>query len=352
MELAAAALGIGAAWKSASHLDGEPVRRLLGMTQGERLLGWINLGTTTTSSKPPAPEAAQRPEPSVTRLRPDPRISVAELAARIDDPDIRICEVRWNLRDAERGPRDYLEAHLPGAIRIDLETDLSDRHAPGALGRHPLPDPGAFRARMSSLGIGTDDVVVAYDDGTGVPASRLWWMLDALGHPGVRVLDGGVAAWRGADLPLEAGSGQVWPAAALMLADAWPRTIDRAALRERLGSLTLLDVRAGERYRGEVEPVDPLPGHIPTARTAPSADNTGPDGMLRGPDELAARFAELGADSGAVVVSCGSGVTACHTALAMRVAGLDDPILYPGSYSDWVGAGLPVLIGPEPGDPP
>jgi thiosulfate/3-mercaptopyruvate sulfurtransferase len=215
-----------------------------------------------------------------------------------------------------------------------------------------LPDPVRFAERLGSLGIGTDDVVVAYDEGSGVPASRLWWMLDALGHRGVRVLDGGIEAWRAAGHDVRAGEEPPREAARLRLATAWPRTIDRDQLRERLGSLTLLDVRAGERYRGEVEPVDPLPGHIPGAVSAPTGGNTGADGLLRSPDALAARFEGLGAHTGEVVVSCGSGVTACHTALAMRVAGLSDPVLYAGSYSDWVTAGLPVATGPEPGTLP
>ena len=136
---------------------------------------------------------------------------------------------------------------------------------------------------------------------------------------------------------------------ALSLADAWPRTIERDELRARLGSLTLLDVRAGERYRGEVEPVDPLPGHIPGALSLPSTGNMGGDGRFLSPDELAVRIGSLGAPDQEVVVSCGSGVTACHTALAMRIGGLPDPILYAGSYSDWVNAGLPVATGADPG---
>jgi thiosulfate/3-mercaptopyruvate sulfurtransferase len=208
-----------------------------------------------------------------------------------------------------------------------------------------------FTARLGGLGIGTEDVVVAYDDGAGMTASRLWWMLDALGHRGVRVLDGGIAAWRASGHPVTAGSGSPRPAATLALASAWPRTIDRATLRERLGSLTLLDARAGERYRGEVEPVDPVPGHIPTALSAPTAQFVGDDGRMRPPAEIAERIASMGADTGEVVVSCGSGVTACHTALAMRVAGLQDPLLYPGSYSDWVKAGLPIVSGEAAGEP-
>ncbi|MEZ4596360.1 MAG: nitroreductase family protein [Chloroflexota bacterium] len=275
MWLAAAALGVGAAWKSGRHLDGEPVRRLLGMTPDERLLGWLNLGTTTTSNKPPKPEAAMRPEPVVTTLAPDPLVTVDELASRLDEPGLRLCDVRWYLGDPSRGPREYAEGHIPGALRIDLDADLADLGASGSLGRHPLPDPVAFARRLGEMGIGTEDVVVAYDDGSGVPASRLWWMLDALGHRGVRLLDGGIAAWRAAGLPVATGEEPHRPAATLDLATSWPRSIARDELRQRLGTLTLLDVRAGERYRGEVEPVDPIPGHIPTATSAPTGGNVG-----------------------------------------------------------------------------
>jgi thiosulfate/3-mercaptopyruvate sulfurtransferase len=284
----------------------------------------------------------------VSELRADPLMSVEELAARLDDPSMRVCDVRWFLGDPERGEREYFEGHIPGAIAIDLESDLSDHDTPGSHGRHPLPDPGAFAARLGALGIGTHDVVVAYDDGPGTVAARLWWMLDALGHRGARLLDGGLAAWRAAGLPVVTGPGEAPPARRLELATSWARVIEREELRARLGSLTLLDVRAAERYRGEMEPVDRVPGHIPTARHAPAGGITAADGRLLPPDALRARLAPL-TDSHPVVVSCGSGVTACQTALAMRVAGLDDPILYGGSYSDWVGAGLPVVTGPDPG---
>ncbi len=351
MELAAAALGLGAAWKSGFHLDGEPVRRLLAMAPGERLLGWVNLGTTTTSDKPDKAEAAPRPAPSVTELHADPLMSVQELASRLDEPSLRVCDVRWYLGDPARARREYLEGHIPGAILIDLDRDLADPDAPDARGRHPLPVASAFTARLGGLGIGTDDVVVAYDDSAGMTASRLWWMLDALGHRSVRLLDGGIAAWRAAGHPVVAGAESPRPAATLELATAWPRVIDRTTLRDRLGSLTLLDVRAGERYRGEVEPVDPVPGHIPTAISAPGAQLVGDDGRMRRPADIIEWLASVGAHTGGVVVSCGSGVTACHTALAMRVAGLEDPLLYAGSYSDWVNAGLPVVQGPAAGEP-
>jgi thiosulfate/3-mercaptopyruvate sulfurtransferase len=350
MQLAAAALGVGAAWKSGHHLDEEPIRRLFDLEPGERLLGWVNLGTTTASDKPAKQVDTTRPDPVVSELTADPLMRVDELAARLDDPSLRVCDVRWFLGDPARGRREYLAGHIPGAIAIDLETDLSDHAAPDSFGRHPLPDPRTFSARMGALGIGADDVVVAYDDGPGTVAARLWWMLDALGHRGVRVLDGGLAAWRAAGLPIETGAAPVLPPATLQLAADWPRVIGRDELRERLGSLALLDVRAGERYRGEIEPVDPVPGHIPTARNAPAGANTSPAGRLLPPDDLRARFASL-TDDLPVVVSCGSGVTACQAALAMRVAGLEDPVLYAGSYSDWVNAGLPVATGPEPGPP-
>ena len=286
----------------------------------------------------------------MSQLRADPLIGVEELAARLDDPSVRVCDVRWFLGDPARGRREYLEGHIPGALAVDLETDLSDHDAADSLGRHPLPDPAWFTARMGALGIGADDAVVVYDDGPGTVAARLWWMLDALGHRGVRLLDGGLAAWRAAGLPIERGPGPDLPRTELVLATSWPRVIGRDELRARLGSLVLLDVRAGERYRGEVEPVDPVPGHIPTARSAPAGGNTGPDGRLLSHDALHERYTSLAGDP-PVVVSCGSGVTACQTALAMRVAGLADPILYAGSYSDWTRAGLPVVTGSEPGAP-
>lgn len=282
----------------------------------------------------------------------DPIVDVAELAARIDEPLLRVCDVRWYLGDPDRGRREYREAHIPGAIEVDLEADLSDLRAAGSFGRHPLPDPVAFAVRLGTLGIGPEDEVVAYDDGSGVPASRLWWMLDALGHRAVRLLDGGIARWRASGLPTRGGEEPPRASMALDLASAWPRTIGREALREGLGSVRLLDVRAGERYRGEVEPVDPKPGHIPTAISMPSSGNLDAEGCFQDPASLTARFASLDAGSRPVVVSCGSGVTACHTALAMRVAGLPDPMLYAGSYSDWVNAGLPVVLGPDPGEPP
>lgn len=277
-------------------------------------------------------------------------IDAAALAARLDEPDLRIADVRWYLGQPGRAAAEYAAGHIPGAVFVDLDTDL---RAPTGPGRHPLPDPAAFARRLGELGFGDGHSIVAYDDAGGTIAARLWWMLDDLGHRDVAVLDGGLRAWLAAGGPLTDGPTR-YPPATLSLASAWARTVDREALRGRLGEVMLLDARAGERYRGEVEPVDPNPGHIPTARSFPTAGNLGADGRFLPPDQLRRRFAGAVAEAGpaGVVTSCGSGVTACHTALAMRVAGLPDPILYPGSFSDWSTAGLPVATGPDPGEPP
>lgn len=269
-------------------------------------------------------------------------ITPEALLDRIDDPSLRLADVRWWLADPGKGRRDYEEAHLPGAIFVDMNSDLVEADGPG---RHPLPSPAAFAARMGALGFDDVSEIVAYDDAGGTIAARLWWMLDVLGHRRVSVLDGGVQAWVAAGGPLT----DVVPAFApgrLTLADRWHRTIDREALVPRLGTVALIDARAPERYRGDVEPIDPVAGHIPTAISRPTGGNLGPDGRFLDPAALRLRFEPLGDE---VVTACGSGITACHNALAMRVAGLPDPLLYPGSYSDWSRAGMPVATGDDPG---
>ena len=279
-----------------------------------------------------------------------PLISPEELASRIDEPDLRIVDVRWYLGKPGAGRAAYEAGHLPDAIHLDIDGDLAASSGPG---RHPLPQPAEFAERLARAGIGDGDFVVAYDDVGGWIAARLWWMLDNLGHARVAVLDGGLPAWTALGLPVttdEPGA----EAADLTLAGHWSRTVDRGELLGRLHASeppTVLDARAGPRYRGEVEPIDPIAGHIPTARNAPTDGNLGPDGRFLPPEELARRYSGLGAGPGPgeVVISCGSGVSACHLALAMRVAGLPDPILYPGSWSDWSSAGYPAATGSEPG---
>ena len=174
-----------------------------------------------------------------------------------------------------------------------MDTDLADPDGFGAPGRHPLPEPAAFATRLGALGIGSDDTIVAYDDVGGGYAARLWWMLDDLGHRDVHLLDGGIGAWTAAGLPLTTDVPS-WPSATLVLADRWSRVIDRDTLVDRLGTVVLLDARAPERYRGEVEPIDPVAGHIPTALNAPTGGNLAPDGRFLAAEALAARFASAG----------------------------------------------------------
>ena len=281
-----------------------------------------------------------------------PLISPDELAARVADadPSLRIVDVRWVLGQPGAGRRAYDTGHLPGAIFLDVDGELTADPEIGP-GRHPLPEADAFVRRLEALGIGDGHLVVAYDDVGGWVASRLWWMLEDLGHDEVAVLDGGIGAWSATGRPLTAEV-PVFAPATLTLRDRWTRTIDLAALRARLGEVVLLDARGAPRYRGETEPIDAYPGHIPTAVSASTDGNLGPDGRFLAPEALRTRFSDLGAaDASEVVTSCGSGVSACHNALAMRVAGLPDPILYVGSYSDWTRHGLPVVMGADPGDP-
>ena len=263
---------------------------------------------------------------------------------------MRVVDVRWLLGTPGRGRALYDEGHIPGAIFLDVDTDLV---APDGPGRHPLPSPADFRARLEAAGIGSEHTVVAYDDVGGWVAARLWWMLDDLGHDDVAVLDGGFQAWVAAGYPVTRDLPTLAPAR-LDLADRWQKTIDRAGVIAGLGRHVLLDARGGPRYRGETEPIDPVAGHIPTARHAPSDGNLGPDGRILEPTALAERFRALGAggSEGPVVTSCGSGVAACFNSLAMRLAGLPDPLLYPGSYSDWSRTGMPIAVGPDPGEPP
>jgi thiosulfate/3-mercaptopyruvate sulfurtransferase len=275
-------------------------------------------------------------------------ISADELGRLLDANEevLRVVDVRWYLNQPGAGRRAYEAGHIPGAIFLDLDEDLADPAGLGAPGRHPLPAPTVFARRLESAGIGSNDFVVAYDDAGGTIAARLWWMLDNLGHRGgVAVLDGGIGAWTAAGLPLT-GSVPHYPRASLELADRWTNVIERDELAARLGDYALLDARAAERYRGEVEPIDPAAGHIPTALSAPTAGNLDAGSRFLAVSELRRRFESLAEDR-PVVAYCGSGTSACHNSLAMRIAGLPDPILYVGSFSDWSRTGMPVVTGAE-----
>jgi thiosulfate/3-mercaptopyruvate sulfurtransferase len=277
-------------------------------------------------------------------MNPGPLVSPDWLADHLGEPSVMAADVRWALgTGADRA--DYLAGHIPGAVFVDLDEDLSDSTGPG---RHPLPSPERFAAKMGALGIGDETVVVAYDASSGSVAARLWWMLRNQGHE-VAVLDGGWQAWVDAGFPVETAVPEP-PQTVLAIRGPWHDTVDRDQLTSHLGEVVLIDARAEERYRGTTEPVDRVAGHIPTAVNLPFTrllENR----RLRPDVDSLLRDAGLGGDQ-LVVVSCGSGVTACSLSLAAAVAGLPDPLLYPGSWSDWSTAGYPVATGDNPGEPP
>lgn len=245
----------------------------------------------------------------------------------------RVLDVRWML-GGPPGRQEYEQGHIPGAVYVDLDTELA-RHGLPTDGRHPLPTEDAFQAAARRWGLDDDDAVVVYDDVSGTSAARAWWMLRHAGVREVRVLDGGLAAWRDAGMPLETDTVEPKPGGIHLSFGTLP-TLDADAAAALAHDGVLLDARAAERFRGDVEPVDPRPGHIPGAVSAPTTDNLDADGRMLPPDVLAARFAALGIqESTPVGVYCGSGVTAAHEALALVTAGLPMPSLYAGSYSAW-----------------
>jgi thiosulfate/3-mercaptopyruvate sulfurtransferase len=305
--------------------------------------------------EPPAPcllkpISARRAKPAMTRdytalIQPD------ELQPMLRHPGWAVFDCRHALLDKAYGQRAYRESHLPGARFADVGHDLSAPITPLS-GRHPLPDPAVFAAWLASRGVSADSQVVAYDDSHGAMAARLWWMLRYLGHPRVAVLDGGFVRWRKEgrpvtpDVPRPArGNFLGWPDGSLL---AELEEVERLS-RER--SAVLVDARGGERYRGETEPIDPKPGHIPGAVNLPYAGNLDAEGRFLAPDLLRRRLepAVTGAPPGQSVHYCGSGVSACHNLLAMLVAGLPPGRLYVGSWSQWCkDPARPVATGPRP----
>jgi thiosulfate/3-mercaptopyruvate sulfurtransferase len=260
-------------------------------------------------------------------------ISADELIRRHDDPALRVVDVRYELADRPAGRRAYAAGHIPGAVFLDLHEDLAGPTGPHG-GRHPLPDAATFAATLEAAGIGDQHEVVAVDADSGMFAARLWWMLRQLGHDRARVLDGGLAAYRAAGGPLTRELPAHPPAVFTPRPDP-SQLVDRDDVLARLGEpgRVLVDARAGERYRGELEPIDARAGHIPGAINLPFGGNLS-GGRFLDREALRRRFASL-VGAGEVVVYCGSGVTACHDILAMAEAGLPVPRLYAGSWSDW-----------------
>jgi thiosulfate/3-mercaptopyruvate sulfurtransferase len=260
-------------------------------------------------------------------------ISVEELASALASDDApRLLDVRWSLAVPDGRPA-YTEAHIPEAIYVDLNEDLAS--PPSAIeGRHPLPTHGSFERAAREWGLVEGETVVVYDDASGMAAARAWWLLRHAGLRDVRILDGGLAAWRAADAPLE--SGEIHPVATdIELSWGHMPAVDADGAARVAIEGVLLDARAGERYRGETEPIDPRAGHIPGAVSASTQDNLGDEGTFLAADALRSRFAKLGVDgSRPVAVYCGSGVTAAHEIAALAEAGLD-AALYPGSWSQW-----------------
>lgn len=264
--------------------------------------------------------------------------TVTELAARLEE--VTVLDVRYRL-GGPPGAGEYAAGHVPGAAYVDLDTDLAGPPGPG--GRHPLPDPEGFQAAMRRCGVSGSRPVVVYDDWSAHAAARAWWLLRHHGHDRVQVLDGGWAAWCAAGLPV--ATGQHPPAEGDFVALPGSSPVISAAEVGQVG--VLIDARAPERFRGEVEPVDPVAGHIPGAVNVPTAANLSADGRFRTVPELAATYATVAAVPGAeVAVYCGSGVTACHDLLALELTGVR-AALYPGSWSGWVtDPERPVATGP------
>lgn len=263
-------------------------------------------------------------------------INAEQLATHLSEPNWRVIDCRFSLDNPARGYQDYLVSHIPGALYAHLNDDLSAPVIAGKTGRHPLPDVTLLVEKINSWGIDHHTQVVVYDDNTGAFAGRLWWLLRWLGHEKVAVLNGGWAQWNkqypsNNEIPHYAKTHFTATLHPNKVVDA---SFALSAISDH--THTLLDARALERYRGEQEPIDVVAGHIPTALCMPFADNLTAEGLFKSPAELTARFTPLLKNKKSVICYCGSGVTATHNILAFVHAGLDEPQLYAGSWSEWI----------------
>lgn len=275
-------------------------------------------------------------------------IDAARLRALLEGgAGVVVLDCGFELADPAAGERAYARGHLPGAHYVHLDRDLSAAKT-GRNGRHPLPSREQFARTAARFGVRPGVAVVCYDDQGGPYAARAWWMLRWIGLQSVAVLDGGLAAWRAAGgaivatVPAPAGEAPPFP----LGSEPGMASVDAAQVLQGLHRLTIIDARSGERFRGEVEPLDPVAGHIPGAINRFFKDNLGPDGRFLPREALRAAFTRFGADPAGWVHQCGSGVTACHNLLAMEHAGLAGSVLYPGSWSEWCAeASRPVARG-------
>lgn len=284
-------------------------------------------------------------DPSDLLITADDLAAALENAASGGRP-VRLLDVRWRL-DVPDGRPAYLAGHLPGAVYVDLDTQLAKK-GDAKEGRHPLPPIEQFEADARSWGVDDGDLVVVYDDLGNMSAARAWWLLRYAGFDEVRMLDGGLRAWLASGRELESGAAQQAPGSVSLSYGHLPVVSMDEALRVAHDGV-LLDARAPERYRGETEPIDPRAGHIPGARNTPTTANVDSSGRFLSVDELRQRFEAAGVTGDrAVATYCGSGVTAAHNAAALMLAGFR-PALYPGSWSQWSQhADRPIATGDEP----
>jgi thiosulfate/3-mercaptopyruvate sulfurtransferase len=286
----------------------------------------------------------------------NPLIDVEVLKRSLHTPDWVIADCRHELSDVQYGRRAFDAAHIPGAHFVDVEHDLSGSKLDDEgrfRGRHPLPERAAFAQTLAAIGVTPDTTLVAYDDGDCMYAARLWWLSRWMGHERVVVLDGGLRAWCDAGNALSVDVPARRRGAAIEVGAAKTRTIDASGVLANVSSRAykVLDARAGERYRGEFEPMDARAGHIPGAVSRPFRDNLAPDGRFKSSSHLRREFSALidEASPPQVVHYCGSGVSACHNLLAMAVADMDGSVLYPGSWSEWSSdASRPAAVGAQP----
>ena len=263
-------------------------------------------------------------------------VSVETLKQNLGQPNWVVFDCRFNLMDTEAGQQAYAKAHIPGAFYLHLDNDLSSPITPDT-GRHPLPDPTQLAEKFAQCGVNKNTQVVVYDDCGGAMAARTWWLLRWLGHDAVAVLDGGFPAWIAAEacsteIP-QVGKSGFTPE----LRGPMNLSVDQLQQELSVGDILLVDARAAERYRGEVEPIDPVAGHVPGAENRPLTDNL-VDGRFKSADQLHEEWSAVlqGAAPDQVVHMCGSGVTACHNQLSMEIAGLTGSRIYSGSWSEWI----------------